>query len=292
MRLVDHTGGDGEYVSRYVIDIEVMTTITEHRFAIDAQLPKGMYNEVSYGDQTKATTVLLLNEGIIAEKRLSDMLAGLTLGAVTISPATLERFQSQFAEKLESSGELEAIKDDLLNGEVMCTDDTPMRCAETVDYDEDGEMITRTEEGKSFTATVRTHSNDRSTFYTVNPKKDKEGVERDGVLPRYFGTLCQDDEAKFYNYGKDNGTCGGHLCRDLKGLRDLQLISWAGDMRAHMQEMNRHKNRDLLANKTECDPLYLLLVQLVLHIVSEKTAIIRFFLKNPTDTFAASWILY
>ncbi|MCL2853833.1 MAG: transposase [Defluviitaleaceae bacterium] len=252
-RVIDHTDGASEYISRFVIDIEVITTITEHRFAVDAQLPKGLYNEVSYGDGIKAMSVLLLNEGIIAELRLSEILAGLTRGTVTISPATLESFLSQFARKLESSGELEAITDDLLNGEVMHTDDTPLRCVETVDYLDNGEVVIRTAEGKSFDATVRTYSNEMSTLYTVNPKKDKAGVDRDNVLPRYLGTLSHDHESKFYNYGKAHATCGEHLLRDLKGLRDLEKIAWADGMRAHVAGMNNHKNKDLEDNKTECD---------------------------------------
>jgi len=255
--LVDHTGGVGDYISRFVIDVEVVTTITEHRFAVGAELPENLYNEVSYGDNVRAMSVLLLNEGIIAEKRLSDILAGLTRGAVTISPATLERFQSQFAKKLEDSGELESIRQDLLNGEVMHTDDTPMRCVETVEFNDDGGLVAQTAEGKSFTATVRTYSNDRSTLYTVNPAKDKEGVERDNVLPGFLGTLSHDHETKFYGYGSAHSTCGEHLLRDLKGLRDLWKIPWAGDMRAYVAGMNKHKNRDLLNNISACDPVLL-----------------------------------
>ena len=255
--VVDHTGGACNYISRYVVDVEVVTTITEHRFAIGAELPKNLHNEVSYGDNIKAMSVLLLNEGIIAEKRFSDILAGLTRGTVTISPATLENFLSQFAEKLESNGELEAIKQDLLNGEVMHTDDTPLRCVETIEYLENGETVVRTADGKSFDATVRTYSNDTSTLYTVNPRKNQEGVDRDGVLPEYHGTLSHDHESKFYNYGKAHSTCGEHLLRDLKGLRDLCKIQWAEDMRVHISGMNSHKNRDLINGKSACDPVLL-----------------------------------
>lgn len=138
-QVVDYTGGSGEYISRYVIDVEVITTLTEYRFAMDAELPEHLYNEVSYGNHLKAMTVLFLNEGIVAEKRLSDMISGLTQGVVRVSLATLERFQSVFTRRLEESGALESIKKDLLNGEVMHTDDTPMHCMEKVEYLEDGQ---------------------------------------------------------------------------------------------------------------------------------------------------------
>jgi hypothetical protein len=253
-RVVDHTDGSGEYISRYVIDIEVLTTVTEHRFAVGGKLPEEFFNEVTYGDNIKAMSVLLLNEGIIAELRLSEIIEDLTRGAITISPATLEKFQSRFAQKLESGGELEAIKEDLLNREVMHTDDTPLRCAEIVEYLDDGTQIVRVAENASFNATIRTYSNETSTLYTVNPKKDKAGVDRDGILPNFFGILSHDHESKFYNYGTLHATCGEHLERDLKGLRDLQLIPWAGDMRALILKMNRHKNLDLEKNIGACDP--------------------------------------
>jgi len=256
-QMVDHTNGSDEYISRYVIDVEVVTTVTEYRYAIDAQLPENHYNEVSYGDNIKAMSILLLCEGVVAEMRFSEILAGLTQGVVTISPATLERFKTQFAKKLESGEELTAIVEDLLNGEVMNTDDTPLRCAETVEYLEDGTEVIQAAEGKSFNATVRTHSNETSTFYTVNPKKDGAGIERDGILPRYFGTLSHDHESKFYKYGTRHATCGEHLLRDLKGLRDLQMIPWADKMRAFVAGMNKHKNKDLEMNITACDPVLL-----------------------------------
>jgi len=252
--LIDHTNGSDEYISRHVIDVEIITTITEHRFSIDDQLPKGLSNEVSYGDNIRAMSVLLLSEGIIAEKRLSEIISGITHGVITVSPATLESFKSQFAKNLENSGELEMIKEDLLNGENMHTDDTPVRSTETVEYSEDGIETKKESEKTSFNLTVRTHSNERSTLLTVNPKKDIEGIKRDGILTVYMGNLSHDHEIKFYNYGKTHSTCGDHLCRDLKGLRDLECIPWADVMRSYMLKMNNHKKDDLAASKTMCDP--------------------------------------
>lgn len=252
-QLVDHTNGSGEYISRYTVDVETITIVTEHRFAPDAKIPKGMYNEVSYGDNIKAMTVMLISEGIIAEQRMSDLLSSLTHNVVNISPATEESFMQNFANLLVSRGELNAIRQDLLNGDVMCTDDTPMSTSQTIEYLENGDYVLREAKNTSFTATVRTHSNDRSTLYTVNPRKDNEGIIRDDILPHFFGILSHDDEAKFYNYGTKHATCGAHLSRDLKGLQDLYCIPWAGSMRSHMSKMNAYKNKDLKNNVKSCN---------------------------------------
>ena len=62
---------------------------------------------------------------------------------------------------------------------------------------------------------------------TVNPHKDGEGVERDGILPRFHGIAAQDFEAKFLKYGILAALCCAHLLRELKGLLTLCLVPWA-----------------------------------------------------------------
>lgn len=255
--LKDHTNGSSEYITRYVIDVRVVTTVTEHRFALDAEIPKGMYNEVSYGDQIEALAVYLLTEGIIAEDRLSDMICGITHGVITISPATIEKYLSDFAKGLVTNGELDAIKEHLLNGKVMNTDDTPVGCTETIEYHDDGTTSILTAKKKSFTATIRNYSNSLSTLFTVNPQKNIEGIIRDNILPIYFGILGHDHESKFYRYGIAHATCGSHLTRDLKGLNDLLKIPWADIMRSFILSVNTHKQKDLAAGITMCNPIIL-----------------------------------
>jgi len=140
----------------------------------------------------------------------------------------------------------------------MNTDDTTMRVLERIVYPEDtnsdSTVTYERAENKSFRATVRTHSNESSTIYTVNPKKDMKGIERDGILTGYGGILCHDHESKFYNYGEYHATCGIHLLRDLKGLRDLYDCPWAEKMRVFVSGMNVYKNDDLAKGVLVCDP--------------------------------------
>jgi transposase len=150
-------------------------------------------------------------------------------------------------------GELASIETDLLNGHVMNVDESPMDVTQKPDYSGDIPVM-RKSENASFTAYIRTHSNERSTLYTVNPQKDAKGCERDGILPRYVGIISQDHEAKFYKYGSGHATCGAHLLRDLKGLFELQKIPWADEMRLFISNINSHKNIDLAAGRNECQP--------------------------------------
>ena len=259
--LVDYTRGSSEYISRWEIDLKIVTIFREYRYALGATLPEKHYNEVSYGDNLKALTVLLSNEGIIAEERLTELFESITHGVIRLSDSTVDSILRQFSGKLD--GELTTIRDDLLNGSVMGVDDTPMRCTQRAIYDEQGvEAGVETATKTTHNVYVRTHSNEQSTLYTVNPRKNKEGVERDNILPNYIGILSHDHEKKFYLFGRGHGTCCEHLGRELKGLDELQnnpyrknsLIStWAAEMRGFIYDMNQYKNNDLSQEKTACD---------------------------------------
>jgi len=247
--MIDHTGGSEAYAIRHTIDIDIKVTITEHRFLVGS-IPTKLYAPVTYGDKLKALVGLLSVEGFIAYERLSNIIEELTNGLISLSDGTIDRFINELASSL--GVELAAIETALLNGAVMGVDDTPLDVTEKPDYGGD-EPTMKTAEKSSLSAYMRTHSNEQTTLYTVNPQKDAAGCERDGILPKFTGILSHDHEAKFYKYGTAHATCGAHLLRELKGLFELQKISWANDMRQFIAEMNTHKNADIQAGKTECN---------------------------------------
>jgi len=261
IEVIDYTNGSQKYVSRWEIDLKVVTVFREYRYELGAELPTEHYNEVSYGTNLKTLTILLSNEGIIAEERLKELYKSITHGIIEISDGTIDKIIKQFSEKLD--GELDRIREDLLNGNVMNTDDTPMKSTQRAVYGVDGkETGVETAERTTYNVCVRTHSNEQSTLYTVNPKKDKLGIERDGILPKYIGSIVHDHEKKFYGYGSGHGTCVGHLVRELTGLHETQnrlfkkeahSTAWAAEMRGLLSEMNRHKNNDIAQGKKKCD---------------------------------------
>ena len=252
INVVDHTNGREDYISRWTLDVKVKVIVTEHRFSNIEDLPDNMNNMVTYGDNIKAMTVLLSNEGIVAEERLTSFFSELTEGAVNPSVATIESFMEQFAKKLPE--ELGSIRADLLEGKVINTDDTPMRSTQKLKYGKPGEEpVLITAKNTTFDVTLRNYSNEQSTIYTVNPQKDKEGVERDNILPKFKRTVAHDHESKFYDYGTAHGTCNDHLTRDLKGLNVLENVAWADQMRSFMLEMNDHKKCDLEKEVKACD---------------------------------------
>ena len=213
-QVIDLTNGTQKYVSKWTVDIEIITLYTEYR------LPFPNTPTISYGNDFKALSVLLSNNGLIAENRLSDFFHDITNGLVAPSSATLEKFNYEAAQKID----LETIKEDLLNGEKMNTDDTSVRCVERLEY---GQSVPLVACKTSYNVCVRTHSSDTATLFTVNPHKDDEGVRRDGILGGFCGILVHDHDKKYYKYGTQHATCGAHLSRELRGLFELYNFEWA-----------------------------------------------------------------
>jgi hypothetical protein len=211
--MVDHTGGAEHYKSVWTVDIEVVTTYTEHRYPIAAgevaPLPR-----VVYGDTLKTLTIVLSMEGIVALQRLSDFFREVTGGLVSPCRATVERIIEGFADRL--SPELEKIRRTLLNGKALHVDETPLRTTEKPEYGEEGELKRlKTVKNTTQNAYIRVYSNDKATLFTVSPQKDARSVKRDDVLPQFHGIVSHDHEAKFYGFGTGDATCGAHLLREL-----------------------------------------------------------------------------
>jgi len=227
-KIVDMTNGAGEYVSKWEIDIKTKAIYTEYR------CPLGETPTITYGKGLKAYCAVLLNEGFMSLEKVSGFLSEITYGQVSPSVATLEKFNREIAEKVN----IEALKNDILNGKVMNVDESPLRSTEKL---LDG--VYETSEKTTFDVIIRTHSNERTTLYTVNPRKDDEGVERDGIIPAFHGIFAHDHDRKYYKYGdpKLHATCHAHLSRELKGLYELYNIPWALEFRSFINEMNAYK---------------------------------------------------
>jgi regulator of replication initiation timing len=196
-KIVDLTSGVGGYVSRWEIDIKTVTVYTEYR------CPAGEMPTIRYGPEMKAYATVLLEEGYMSLERVSSLLEEITYGQVRASVGTLTKITSEAARAVD----MESLRKDIMNGEIMHVDESPMESTERA---ENGKI--ETAKGTTFDATVRTHSNARTTVYTVNPRKDDEGIERDGIIPAFHGIYSHDHDKKYYKYGerKLHATCHAH----------------------------------------------------------------------------------
>lgn len=232
---------EGEpYVSDWIIDLKITTVFTETR------RKPGKPPKIEYGIKLKVTAVYLCVIGLIAVKRLTQFFHEISHGLIPISKATLAEFTSSAAANVDLTDKIH----DLLNGQVINTDETPIKTSERPN--KQGEL--ETSEKTTFNAYIRTYSNKTTTILTANPYKTEESIVFDNILTRFHGIVAQDHEAKFYNFGKFNATCGGHLTRELKGLDSLYMLNWANEVRLLFLDMNNHKNNDVHNMVTACEP--------------------------------------
>lgn len=232
---------EGErYVSDWTIDFKTVTVYTERRRKCG--VPPG----IEYGPQLKAISVYLSVVGLVTVNRLSQFFREISHGLITVSKATLAGFNHKTAESIDLIPHVQ----DLLNGKVVHVDETPIKTSERPNSA--GEL--ETAEKTTFNAYIRTYSNETTTILTANPYKTKASVITDNILTRFHGIISQDHESKFYDFGDLHATCGTHLSRELKGLSELQMLSWAAKAREFFLEMNSYKNDDIHRNKDSCEP--------------------------------------
>lgn len=254
--IVDNTDGSETYISRYELDTKTMVIVREHRFSKREDIPNHLYNEVSYGDEIKAQTMLFTTEGLIARKRLSGIFSALTNGVIEPSTGTLNNFMNLFNRGLEASGQLEQMRNDVLNAEVIHVDDTVVKTTQRIQFDKEDpqkKIGFETKEKGAYQAYLRTYSTPTTTFFTVNPGKGNDGVLRDNILPNFTGVVAQDFEAKFRKYGTSNSFCHAHLDRENKGLVQLYNCDYANKFRELFNQMNTHKKNDVEQGITKCD---------------------------------------
>ena len=242
--IIDETGGAAQYVSDWTIDLKIIPVYIEHRRAAES-LPR-----IRYGTGIQALCVYLVSIGMMSLERVREFFTQGTEGLIVLSEAAILSFSRKAAEGVN----IEPLVQDLLNGEVIHTDETPVKTTQRLTL---GAAQVETAEHTTFNVYVRTYSNATTTVLTANAHKDKEGVKDDNILTRFVGIVSHDHEAKFYNHGTKHAACGEHLSRELKGLSDLCKISWAQSARSFFRGMNQKKNEDLSRNEDCCNPLIL-----------------------------------
>jgi hypothetical protein len=219
---------EGEvYVSDYIVDLKMIPVYNEMRRRAGAP------PQISYGSNIQALAVYLYTIGLVSCKRTAEFFHEITYGMASIAKGTIAKFVHEAAEAVN----LEELIQDLLNGEVINVDETPIKTTERPG--EDGKLET----SKSTTANayIRTYSNLRTTVLTAAARKTQESVIEDNILPHFHGIVSHDHESKFYNFGAQHATCGAHLSRELKGMAQLWLLSWADEFRAFFIGLNARK---------------------------------------------------
>lgn len=213
-----------EYISKYIIDIEVNVVAKEYRFYKDKtgkyNIPKEFQTDVQYGEELKTMCSILNTEGIIAIDRLTDFVSSISHGKINLSKGTIVNFIDTLSKK--SSYVIEQIKQKILNTELMYTDATTARC-------------------NNKNICVRNYSTNNYTLLIPTIGKGKKYIEESNILNRYTGDLVHDHETVIYNYGTRHVECNVHISRYLKGCNENTKNKWSLKMRSLLCSLNEYK---------------------------------------------------
>ena len=207
----------GDFVSKYIIDIEIKTTAKEYRFYKDENgkynIPKEFKTYVQYGPELKTMCSVLNTEGVVAINRLANFVSCISHDKINVSNGTIVNFVKALGIKTERI--VEKIKEELLNSNLMYIDGTSGRC-------------------NNKNICIRNYSTERNTYLAPTKNKSKKCIEETGILPKYTGNLVHDHETVIYNYGNKHIECNVHVSRYLKGCFENTGHKWALKMRSFL----------------------------------------------------------
>lgn len=217
---------NARYESKYQIDTEIQTIVTEYRFYPDNSgkiaIPDEYRSDVTYGNGVRALTVELYSVGVVSNERIGDIIKALTRGKIAVSQGAIYRFIRTFAEL--TSPVIKRLQQTLLNKQVLCTDATVMTNNGVINW-------------------VRNVSSQDTVVYTAMEKKNLDELKQNEVLNQFTGTLVHDHETAMYHFGLQHGECNVHLLRYLKKNIEDTGNSWAMKMRSLLGEMNKTRKK-------------------------------------------------
>lgn len=125
---IKHVGNKkcGNYKSKYVVDVEVVTTITEYRYYANSEgkyeIPKEKEAEVQYGSNSKALMCYFTTEMMAPLNKTRSFFKQITNGIFKLSEGTIVNTQRALDKRLTPV--VEEIKQRLIKAEVLHVDET------------------------------------------------------------------------------------------------------------------------------------------------------------------------
>lgn len=223
----DYCGGaltkKRNYTSKDEFDFEVKVKKIRHNFysyvcesccrTVKVSVPSQLKEENQYGMNVQALAITLMNQGYVSMSRTREIISGLTQNEMSLSEGYIAKLQKRMANQLE--GFIKELKKEMLSLSVVHWDDTVI-------------MINKKR------ACLRFYGNEKTALYTAHEKKDKEGLDQDGILTLLGKETVVVHDHNIVNYNDEyefqNAECCVHLIRDLQKVIDNLHHEWAENM--------------------------------------------------------------
>lgn len=224
------------YVTKYVVDLNVEPVITEIRIYADENgkfsVPAQYRSDVTYGENLKALAVSLYSEGVMSNDRIAAFLNAAGNGELDLSEGSVYSFCRKFAGASGTS--IRHLEEKLLNQNVVATDAT------TVTVNGEQNYI------RNFSA------GDTVVFHAMN-SKSIEALKGLDFLGRYAGILVHDHETALYHFGTDHAECNVHIIRYLRKNTEETGNRWSDKMISLLSRMNKQR-KELMAQGADAMP--------------------------------------
>jgi transposase len=145
---------------------------------------------------------------MVSLARTQEIISG-ALG-VPVSTGTIQSMVYDCADKLSAT--VSAVKEALIQSHTVHFDETGLRVGGKLHW-------------------LHAASNDRYTYITVHTKRGLDGLEHNGVLPRFTGCAVHDCFSPYFKYiSCVHALCNAHILRELKAVYEQTGQEWATDM--------------------------------------------------------------
>lgn len=213
-----------KYITKYVVDLEVVPKITEIRIYPDKDgrihVPAEYRSDVIYGENVKALAVALYSEGVMSNDRIAAFLNAASGDILELSEGSIYGFCRKLSGAAQES--IRHLEGHLLDQKAVMTDATPVTVNGKQNY-------------------IRNFSIKDTVVYRAQESKSIPALEKLDFLQRYAGTLVHDHETALYHFGAGHGECNVHLLRYLRKNTEETGNSWSEEAAALVREMNRER---------------------------------------------------
>ncbi len=212
---------------RQVFDIPaVHIEVTEHQVVVkvcpqcgtinQAEFPSDVTHPTQYGANVKAHATYFTNYHHLPLDRTAQLFEDVF--GQRISEAVILGANAEGAVQVSPSNEV--VKQHLIDADVAHFDESGLRV-----------------EGKG--QWLHVASTPELTYYEVQPKRGKEGMDAIGILPEFHGTAVHDHWKSYFTYTQcDHSLCNAHHLRELEFVSEQYQQTWAKEMGDFLREIN------------------------------------------------------
>lgn len=226
---------------RHVMDAVVTIFVTEHQKVgmtecpmyegqtVQGEFPQDISATVQYGENLKALAVALNTVGMVSINRTHEILG--SVFNIPLSTGTISSMVKKCAQNIKNT--VDTIRQKVIGSAVGHFDETGMRV-----------------EGS--TMWVHNSSTEKHTYLSVHKKRGIEGMEANGVLPKFHGVAIHDCWKSYWKYDVTHAVCCAHLLRELTGIEENYTDQiWATKFKELLLEMKMIKDNAVQAERSE-----------------------------------------